>query len=534
MIPPLIPLPEGSNRNQNAEKDDLFSTLFSPSTPHASPILGPTGAASSSDARIPAVRHARTVSSDSEFGAFVSVPSAEDPLASSVREGNDLKDVSFSPLQNTRFFDRFAEEAKVNADKNKKGILEELLQHQDDPLYFLKPDDDLVSEPSPHSVQQNTSSSSVASLLDLDPDEPIPDPPNTELETELHEATSSHDTASRFSRHPDRHRNQTEPSGSTIHPLTRTPSLPPSPTRISRPEIQRTQSIFTPSSLTSSASSISPARWMSSLLSRPAAKFEGGTVPPSRSFTPPLADFHHRAQTMAASVPSPGITHGTPFASQPYIPPSGAPGFAGDRTWNTGKFEFDKENVEKRSVKLVGRKEMTTPVLTVQVADMLRPYFPALARLPHSWTLLYSLDQHGISLHTLYSRCDGFLGSTLVIMKDSNDTMFGAWLGEGVHPSKGSYYGSGESFLWKMGPDNRVRVFKWTGKNDYIALCEPDYISFGGGDGRYGLYLDETLLDGSSAPCPTFDNDPLCSSGPRQGVGYRFECVGLEVWGIGS
>ena len=28
---------------------------------------------------------------------------------------------------------------------------------------------------------------------------------------------------------------------------------------------------------------------------------------------------------------------------------------------------------------------------------------------------------------------------------------------------------------------NRLRVFKWTGRNDYIALCEPDYISFGGG-----------------------------------------------------
>ena len=28
---------------------------------------------------------------------------------------------------------------------------------------------------------------------------------------------------------------------------------------------------------------------------------------------------------------------------------------------------------------------------------------------------------------------------------------------------------------------DRVRVFKWTGRNDYVALCEPDYISFGGG-----------------------------------------------------
>lgn len=36
-------------------------------------------------------------------------------------------------------------------------------------------------------------------------------------------------------------------------------------------------------------------------------------------------------------------------------------------------------------------------------------------------------------------------------------------------------------FLWKLMADKRLRVYKWTGKNDYMALCEADYISFGGG-----------------------------------------------------
>ena len=52
-------------------------------------------------------------------------------------------------------------------------------------------------------------------------------------------------------------------------------------------------------------------------------------------------------------------------------------------------------------------------------------------------------------------------------------------------------------------------------------------------DGRYGLWLDESLIDGSSARCLTFDNEPLCSPGPRKGDAVTFECVGLEVWGIG-
>jgi hypothetical protein len=98
---------------------------------------------------------------------------------------------------------------------------------------------------------------------------------------------------------------------------------------------------------------------------------------------------------------------------------------------------------------------------------------------------------------------------------------------------------------------------------EYVALCEPEYISFGGGcvtfsilliyfvklwislvsiqlyiilnrDGRYGLYLDDTLLDGSLAHCPTFENQPLCSPGTRKGGNVTFDYVGLEVWAVGS
>ena len=56
-------------------------------------------------------------------------------------------------------------------------------------------------------------------------------------------------------------------------------------------------------------------------------------------------------------------------------------------------------------------------------------------------------------------------------------------------------------------------------------------------DGHYGLYLDASLLDGSSAPCPTFDNPVLCSrvdGGSLVGKkDISFECVGLEVCGVG-
>ncbi|KDR78074.1 hypothetical protein GALMADRAFT_65352, partial [Galerina marginata CBS 339.88] len=172
---------------------------------------------------------------------------------------------------------------------------------------------------------------------------------------------------------------------------------------------------------------------------------------------------------------------------------------------------------------------------------------PALSRLPRSWTLIYSLDQDGISLNTLYTRCEAYAtrrpapgevltnnSAMLIVVRDAEGGTFGVWLAEGVRLNKGGkgYVGGGESFLWKFS-DEKLKVFRCTGKNNYIALCEPEYISFGGGDGHYGLYLDDTLFDGSSAPCPTFDNEPLCSPGRRKGASVTFECVGLEVWGMG-
>jgi TLD len=85
-------------------------------------------------------------------------------------------------------------------------------------------------------------------------------------------------------------------------------------------------------------------------------------------------------------------------------------------------------------------------------------------------------------------------------MRDSGNTVFGAWIGDGIKLSKGAYYGSGEScvffffffkspgphffllgsFLWRY-YENELEVFKWTGRNDYVALCDTEYISFGGG-----------------------------------------------------
>lgn len=59
-------------------------------------------------------------------------------------------------------------------------------------------------------------------------------------------------------------------------------------------------------------------------------------------------------------------------------------------------------------------------------------------------------------------------------------------------------------------------------------FCEQGYLSVGGGDGKYGLWLDGVLERGISSHCMTFGNEPLSEEGEK------FEVVGVEVWCVGA
>ncbi|KAF9462777.1 TLD-domain-containing protein [Collybia nuda] len=592
-------LPPRGSRDSDGADIDKFATLFSPVTPHASPTLEASEMKPTPVSR-PRMFPSDTPGSDSEFGSFVSVSAMDDPLAlldfdlpppvrPKTQQETHFDDYNANP--SLSFFGKFGHEAKMAAERNKRGVLDELLLHEDDPLYWLK--DGSTSgmnetvwprqEPKMQGYQAHTDASS--SILDLDPDfftTRTPSTPPPQPKVSLPQTPS---------------RSPTLPGPATLAPpIADTTSVSPldeihdplsAPSTSTRPPSSpRSHSYQTMSTLSS--------RWMSSLL--PAAKptthspspsleslfaFDTASAPPRNQQRSRSSDRPPAHATTLPPYPA-QISHGTPFgrsnkpspfASHTYTPPTGAPGFAGDRyDWDKGfSAELEHELVvderkgrdlrgvpgeskhakvtvsqfmEKKSgsVELSGRKAATTPVLSAALANAIRPYLPALARLPRRWTLLYSLDQHGISLNTLYSRCEAYvepkIGSprtpgVLVVVKDTGDAVFGVWMGEdGVHPSRGKgYYGSGETFMWKY-VGEKLQVFKWTGKNDYVALCESEYISFGGGDGHYGLYLDQELLEGSSARCPTFENEPLCSPNPKSAGMVNFECVGLEVWGV--
>lgn len=241
---------------------------------------------------------------------------------------------------------------------------------------------------------------------------------------------------------------------------------------------------------------------------------------------------------------------------------------------------------------LTGYRAGTTgkaKLLRKAVAEEIRLLVPARLQLQDEWRLVYSLEQDGSALSTLYSLCAqyrGKRGGFVVTVRDSRGSVFGAYLSDAPRPQP-HYYGNGECFLWRafvlpalpdltdlppppsadtthaqrmttLGvprtgsssslaslavpgtnsggnasgtatPERiRFKAFPYTGENDFTIFCQPDYLSVGGGDGHYGLWLGPGLNNGVSDTCPTFGNEALSEEGTK------FDVLGVEIWYLGS
>ncbi|KAK0713834.1 hypothetical protein B0T26DRAFT_678117 [Lasiosphaeria miniovina] len=218
-------------------------------------------------------------------------------------------------------------------------------------------------------------------------------------------------------------------------------------------------------------------------------------------------------------------------------------------------------------LRLNGFSDDTTPearLLTTAIAEEVRIMVPTRLSIGDEWNLVYSLDQDGASLATLYEKCAAYQGRRVgfvLVVKDCEGGIFGAYLSDYPHPAP-SYFGTGECFLWRASvlaslpppPSTdtshltartttiaaapslglysslsiRFKAFPYSGVNEYYILCESHFLSVGAGDGKYGLWLDGSLERGRSSMCPTFGNERLSDEGEKFGV------LGVEMWVIGA
>uniref|UniRef100_A0A452GYK9 Uncharacterized protein n=1 Tax=Gopherus agassizii TaxID=38772 RepID=A0A452GYK9_9SAUR len=138
----------------------------------------------------------------------------------------------------------------------------------------------------------------------------------------------------------------------------------------------------------------------------------------------------------------------------------------------------------------------------------------------YPWRLAYSTLEHGTSLKTLYRKSASLDSPVLLVIKDMDNQIFGAYA---THPFRFSdhYYGTGETFLYTFSPN--FKVFKWSGENTYFINGDIGSLELGGGGGRFGLWLDVDLYHGRSNSCSTFNNDILSKK-------EDFIIQDVEVW----
>ncbi|ORX82388.1 TLD-domain-containing protein, partial [Anaeromyces robustus] len=157
----------------------------------------------------------------------------------------------------------------------------------------------------------------------------------------------------------------------------------------------------------------------------------------------------------------------------------------------------------------------------------LRKVLPPYYRECQTWELVYSIIDHGASLSTLLLNCSEtyLTGSFILAILDSDGYIFGAYLSEIIHVSQ-RFYGSGECFLWRLNNEKKeIEYYRGSIENQYHIVTEKSFIAFGGGNGEFGLYISNDLLNGYTTPCPTYHNPPLT---PK----CKFECVNIEIWGF--
>ncbi|KAH3686387.1 hypothetical protein WICPIJ_002640 [Wickerhamomyces pijperi] len=196
-----------------------------------------------------------------------------------------------------------------------------------------------------------------------------------------------------------------------------------------------------------------------------------------------------------------------------------------------------------RPITLKGYTESTkNHIMTQGTAEEIRTLLPARLTVTSTWQLLYSLEQHGASLNSLYrilkDQKDKKIydkNGYVLIIRDAHGGVFGAYVNEIFQPHElKRYYGNGECFLWSVEKVSseaefdhsniRFKGFPFTGLNDYIIYCQFNSISIGSSEGHNGIWIDRNLMHGVTQRCDTFGNDVLSKEGEK------FKIMGLEVW----
>jgi len=139
------------------------------------------------------------------------------------------------------------------------------------------------------------------------------------------------------------------------------------------------------------------------------------------------------------------------------------------------------------------------------------------------WVNVFDTDVDGFTLCNLYSRFSSFqteITSSLIVIKDFNENVFGAFVSAPLKESA-STYGNGETFLFTTWPI--WTVYTWSGANEHFVTGDKKELHVGAENGMFALWVDGGLNKGRTRACDTFGSEPLAND-------EDFKIISVECW----
>lgn len=144
--------------------------------------------------------------------------------------------------------------------------------------------------------------------------------------------------------------------------------------------------------------------------------------------------------------------------------------------------------------------------------------------------LLYSFMQNGCDLLTFYNNVRDSKYSILVI-ETVDGEMLGGFTSESW-TSRPKYYGTGESFVFKISKQGVATCYTWSTANTFFMYSTDEELGMGGGGDGFAFILDTDFVHVKSSVSATFSNDVLLSAASSTNVAKKVR--NIECWGFES
>ena len=202
-------------------------------------------------------------------------------------------------------------------------------------------------------------------------------------------------------------------------------------------------------------------------------------------------------------------------------------------------------------------------VLSPPLMEGLQLFMPESLQEQHYW-LKYSLVRDGPGMLNMIRRGRASL-HTILAIETTDGHVFGSFTSQPWRLVTRGYYGSTESFVWRMRRsrneavksvmeqilmESQIDVFPYTGTNNNVQLCTTDNIALGHGEVKddivgtskdqddellvaehygFAIKLDKSMARGTTSSSETFGNPCLIQ---RESRGEAFEVANVELWSL--